>query len=255
MASIGLDLRQHVASGLLRFQATRPTVHGLESHLATVHQALDDFQPVNVVLDPVTSLVQAGTQSETHAMLLRMIDYLKSRGITTWMTTLTEGGPLSEQTELGISSLIDTWILLRDTESNSERNRGLYVIKSRGMANSNQVREYRLTDHGVEVLDVYLGPGGSQSGSARLAQEAKERAEETVRAQEFQRQQAQMEAERKALEAQMAALQARLTVAEQELKLAAAQEEMRRAQMETAKAAMAKSRQADALRDHAGLSQ
>ena len=123
-----------------------------------------------------------------------------------------------------ISSLIDTWLLLRDIESGGERNRGLYVLKSRGMAHSNQIREFRLTDHGVELLDVYLGPGGVLTGSARLAQEARERAEETLREQEIERKQAQVEAERKALEAQIAALQAKLTAAEQEMKLAAAQE-------------------------------
>ncbi|MEN6496361.1 MAG: ATPase domain-containing protein, partial [Thermoguttaceae bacterium] len=202
-------------------------------------------------LDPVTNLVQAGTHSEAHAMLMRMIDYLKSLGTTTWMTSLTEGGAV-EQTEVGISSLTDTWILLRNIESSGERNRGLYLIKSRGMAHSNQIREYRLTDHGFEVMDVYLGPAGSLTGSARLAQETKERGEETLRELEFQRQQAQMEAERKAVEAQIAALQARLTVAERELQLAATQEELRRAQTETDRAAMAQSRQANPEPGHAG---
>jgi circadian clock protein KaiC len=251
MESIGRDLQQHLQSGLLRFQASRPTLHGLELHLVTLHQAIEDFQPANVVLDPVTNLVQAGTHSEAHAMLMRMIDYLKSLGTTTWMTSLTEGGAV-EQTEVGISSLTDTWILLRNIESSGERNRGLYLIKSRGMAHSNQIREYRLTDHGFEVMDVYLGPAGSLTGSARLAQETKERGEETLRELEFQRQQAQMEAERKAVEAQIAALQARLTVAERELQLAATQEELRRAQTETDRAAMAQSRQANPEPGHAG---
>ena len=254
MESIGLHLQQHVESGLLRFEASRPTVHGLELHLVTTHQAIEDFHPVNVALDPVTNLVQAGTQSEAHVMLLRLIDYLKSRGTTTWMTTLTAGGDKPEQTEVGISSLIDTWILLRDIESSSERNRGLYLIKSRGMAHSNQVREYRLTDQGFEVLDVYLGAGGALTGSARLSQEAKERADETLREQEFRRKQAQMEAEHKAIEAQMAALQARLMASEQDMKLAATQEQMRRAQAETDKATMAKSRQADRAKEPAGPS-
>ena len=165
------------------------------------------------------------------------------------MTTLTADSDNPEQTEVGISSLIDTWILLRDIESSSERNRGLYLIKSRGMAHSNQVREYRLTNQGFEVLDVYLGAGGALTGSARLSQEAKERADETLREQEFRRKQAQMEAEHKAIEAQMAALQARLMASEQELKLAATQEQIRRTQAETDKAAMAKSRQADRTKE------
>lgn len=247
MASIGIDLESHVSRGLLRFQAARPTLHGLELHLVTVHQAIEDFQPAHVVLDPVTNLVQAGSQSEAHGMLLRLMDYLKSRGVTTWVTALTADGPTLEQTDVGISSLIDTWLLLRHVESSNERNRGLYVIKSRGMAHSNQVREYRLTDHGFEVLDVYLGSGGSVTGSARLAQEAQERAEDTCRQQELQRRQAQAQAERKVLEAQIAALQAKLTVAEQEVSLTASQEELRRTKLESNRVAMAKSRQADAV--------
>jgi len=247
MESIGLYLQQHVQSGLLRLEAARPTVQGLELHLATVHQVIEDFQPLHIVLDPVTNLVQAGTESEAHSMLLRLIDYLKSRGLTTWLTTLTSGSHISDQTEVGISSLIDTWFLLRDLESNGERNRGLYLIKSRGMAHSNQVREYRLTNDGFDLFDVYLGPGGTLTGSARLAQDARERAEEALREQELHRQQLQREAERKVLEAQMAALQAKLTVAEQEMKVAAAQEQIRRAQAEANEATMAKSRQADAV--------
>lgn len=244
MESIGLRLEEHVQSGLLRFHAARPTLHGLELHLATAHQAIEDFQPPVVVLDPVTNLMATGELSEVYAMLLRLIDYLKGRGITTLLTTLTSAGQPPEVTETNISSLIDTWVLLRDIESSSERNRGLYVVKSRGMAHSNQVREYHITDHGVELLDVYLGPGGSLTGSARLAQEAKERAEETLREQEFHRKQAQMEAERTALAAQIAALQAKLNVTEQDMKVAASQEEIRRKQTDLDRRAMAESRQA-----------
>ena len=246
MESIGLNLQQHVERGLLRFEAARPTLHGLELHLAAVHQAIEDFRPVNVVLDPVTNLVQAGTQSEAHAMLMRMIDYLKSYEITTWLTSLTSPGLMAVETQVGISSLIDTWISLRDVETSGERNRGLYLVKSRGMAHSNQVREYRLTDHGLDVLDVRLGPDGALMGSARLAQEAKERADETLCEQEFRRKQAQIDADRKAIEAQLAVLQARLVVSEEELKVAATREQLRRAQAIKDRIAMAESRQADA---------
>ena len=242
MESIGLRLEEHVQNGLLRFHAARPTLYGLELHLATVHQAIEDFQPPVVVLDPVTNLMAAGELSEVYSMLLRLIDYLKGRGITTLLTTLTSAGQPPQVTETNISSLIDTWVLLRDIESSSERNRGLYVVKSRGMAHSNQVREYRITDHGVELLDVYLGPGGALTGSARLVQEAKERAEEALRGQEFQRKQAQMEAERTALAAQIAALQAKLNVTEQDMKVAASQEEIRRKQTDMDRQAMARSR-------------
>lgn len=246
MESIGLNLQQHVESGLLRFQATRPTLHGLELHLASAHRAINEFDPSIAVFDPVTNLMTAsGCEGDVYAMLLRLIDYLKSRGITALMLTLTGGGHPAALTETNISSLIDTWILLRDVESSSERNRGLCVVKSRGMAHSNQVREYRLTDHGFELLDVYTGPGEALTGSARLAQEARERAEEVLRQQQFQRQQAQVEADRKMLEAQIAALQAKLHAADQEAKLAATQEEIRRTQIGAEQDAMAKSRYLD----------
>jgi len=253
MESIGFHLDQYVNSGLLQFQATRPTLHGLELHLASAHQAIEEFQPSIAVLDPVTNLMVAGNLSEVYSMLLRMIDFLKSRGITTLMTTLTSGGQPQEATEAGISSLIDTWILLRDIESSSERNRGLYIVKSRGMAHSNQLREYRITDHGIELLDVYLGTGGVLTGSARLTQEAKERAEESLREQEFQRKQAQIEVDRTALEAQIAALQARLNAAQQQMKLAASQEEIRRQKIQNDRAAMAVSQRADATGSHNGM--
>lgn len=245
MESIGFRLQEHVQGGLLHFRADRPTLHGLELHLATAHQAIEEVQPSVAVLDPVTNLMAAGNLSEVYSMLLRLIDYLKSRGITTLMTTLTGAGQPYEVTEIGISSLIDTWILLRDIESSSERNRGLYIVKSRGMAHSNQLREYRITDHGVELLDMYLGSGGALTGSARLCQETKDRAEETLREQEFLRKRAQMDADRVTLEAQIAALQARVKVAEQEMKIASTQEEMRTAQIKTDRDAMAASRKAD----------
>ena len=253
MESIGFHLDQYVKSGLLQFQATRPTLHGLELHLASVHQAIEEFQPSIAVLDPVTNLMVAGNLSEVYSMLLRMIDFLKSRGVTTLMTTLTSGGQPQEATEAGISSLIDTWILLRDIESSSERNRGLYIVKSRGMAHSNQLREYRITDHGIELLDIYLGTGGVLTGSARLTQEAKERAEESLREQEFQRKQAQIEVDRTALEAQIAALQARLNAAQQQMKLAASQEEIRRQKIQNDRAAMAVSQRADATGSQNGM--
>jgi circadian clock protein KaiC len=244
MESIGFRLDEHVQSGLLRFHATRPTLHGLELHLAHAHQAIQEVRPTIVVLDPVTNLMASGDQSEVYAMLLRLIDYLKGLGITAMMTTLTRAGQPTEITETNISSLVDTWIAIQQIESSSERNRGLYVIKSRGMAHSNQVREYRITDCGVELLDVYLGAGATLTGSARLAQEARERAEETLREQEFHRKQAQMEADRLAVAAQIAALQAKLNAAEQDMKVATAQEEMRRRQAEINREAMAKSRRA-----------
>ena len=248
MRSIGLELEPHVKKGLLVFHASRPTLHGLEMHLLMAHQLIEEHRPAIAVIDPATNLMNVGRLAEVHAMLMRLVDYLKSQRITTLLTTLTHGGGVArglEQTEVDISSLIDTWILLRDFESGGERNRGLYVLKSRGMAHSNQIREFRLTDHGFELLDVYLGPAGVLTGSARISQEAKERVEERVRQQNSERQAVQAQARRKALEARIAALQARLVAEEKAGAQAAAEEDARDNQRQADREAMARSRHAD----------
>ena len=175
MRSIGIDLDRWARKGLLRFHATRATLYGLEMHLATIHKLVRDIEPQVVIIDPITSLLQAGTQHDANAMLTRLIDYLKLQRITAFMTSLTSGDAALEKTAADISSLVDTWLLLRGVELGGERNRAMYVLKSRGMAHSNQLREFRLTDHGVELLDVYLGPEGALTGSARISQEARER--------------------------------------------------------------------------------
>lgn len=245
MRSIGVDLAPWVKKGLLRFVATRPTFYGLEMHLARMHQAIRELQPEVVVMDPVTDLTAIGSPFETKAMLLRLVDFLKASEITALLTSLTAGGDFSEQSEIGISSLIDTWILVRNLESNGERTRGLYILKSRGMAHSNQVREFILTDHGVELADVYLGAGGILTGSAREAREAQELAATRVRQYEMEQQQSALERKRKAIQAQIAALQVELEAknAEAEQSKAEAQRvEDRRIQE---REVMARSRQAD----------
>lgn len=253
LRSIGVDLEPHVTKGLLRFHASRPTLHGLERHLVTAHEVVEDFQPAAVVIDPVTNLINAGETLDVHSMLMRLMDYLKLKGITVVMTSLTGGEAASlEQTTVQISSLIDTWILLRDIESGGERNRGLYVLKSRGMAHSNQIREFRFTENGIELLDVYLGPEGVLTGSARLAQEARERAEQATREEELQRRQAQAQARRKAVEAQIAALQVELAVQDQEASRLKNLEEARQTQLEADRRAMAESRRSDSLAADAG---
>jgi circadian clock protein KaiC len=246
MRSIGIDLDPLVKKGLLSFHASRPTLQGLESHLADMHHLVEKHQPSIVIMDPVTNLMNAGRLMEVHAMLMRLVDYLKSRNITGLLTTLTSSrGQVLEQTEVDISSLIDTWILVRDIEAGGERNRGLYIIKSRGMAHSNQIREFRITGSGIELLDVYLGPAGVLTGSARVAQEVREREEEAVRQRQMQRQQSEVEAQRKALEAQIAALQAQLVTQDQALHQLAAEERAREAQLVASREAMARSRQVD----------
>ncbi len=189
MRSIGIDLQQWVQKGLLQFQANRPTFAGLEMHLTTMHKAINAFKPQVVIVDPLNSFVIGGNETEVKAMLMRLVDFLKMNQITGLFTSLTSGGSALEQTDIAISSLIDTWLLLRDIEIGGERNRGLYILKSRGMAHSNQIREFLLTDHGVELRDVYVGPSGVLTGSARLAQEAQEQAAQTMHEQEVERRQ------------------------------------------------------------------
>jgi len=155
MGSLGLDMEQWVRKGLLKFQASRPTIYGLEMHLVSIHKMVRDFAPDAVILDPVTNLTAMGSPGEVNAMLVRLIDYLKNEGITALFTGLTTASQSSlEANEVGISSLIDTWLVVRDIEFNGERNRGLYVIKSRGMAHSNQIREFLITGAGIDLLDA-----------------------------------------------------------------------------------------------------
>src|SRR5262249_8507551 len=199
--------------------AERPTVYGLEMHLLRMHKLIQSFKPTAVVLDPITNYLALGDDLEGKSMLIRLIDFLKSNGITALFTSLTHGGGANEASTVGVSSLIDTWLLLQDIEANGERNRGLYIIKSRGMAHSNQIREFLLTSKGAELLDVYVGSGGVLTGSARASQEAKEMAAATLRSQEVARRQRELEQKRKALDAQIAALRAAYEVESQELEM------------------------------------
>lgn len=207
MRSIGLDLEPWVKKGLLRFQVARPTMNGLEMHLASIHKQVEAFQPHLVIVDPITSFLSSGTDSEASSMVVRLVDYLKSRQITAFLTNLNHAGSVLEQTNVAISSLIDTWLLLRDIELNGERNRGLYILKSRGMAHSNQIREFLLTEKGVQLTDVYLGPEGVLTGSARLSQEAKATAAAVQRSLEIERKRGELARRQQGLEAQIAILQ------------------------------------------------
>lgn len=179
MESIGFDLGAWVAEERLRFHAIRPTAHGLEQHLVAIHKLVNQHRPKAVVIDPVSNLTSIGDPHEVKAMLARIIDFLKGLGVTTVMTSLEDAG--SEETQIGISSLMDTWLLLRNVESNGERNRLLFILKSRGMAHSNQVREFALSDEGIRLIDVYTASGDVLTGSARLVREAQDQAEEAAR--------------------------------------------------------------------------
>jgi circadian clock protein KaiC len=226
MRSIGMDLEPWVKRGLLQFQASRPTLHGLEMHLLTVHECVRKFKPRVVVMDPVTNLINVGTALEAKSMLTRLIDYLKSHQITALFASLTSGGDTEERTDLGVSSLMDTWLLLRNLESAGERNRALYILKARGIAHSNQVREFVLSDKGVSLLDVYTGAGTALTGSARLAQESREEAEALLRCQTMERRRREIARERQLTDAQTAALRAGLEAKIEELNQEIAQESL-----------------------------
>lgn len=245
MLSIGINLQPWVEKGLLQFQANRPTVAGLEMHLTTIHKAVKTFKPQVVIVDPLTSFVIGGNETEVKAMLTRLVDLLKMNQITSLFTSLTASGGGLEQSQVAIGSLIDTWLLLRDIEIGGERNRGLYILKSRGMAHSNQIREFLLTDHGVDLRDVYVGPSGVLTGSARLAQEAQEQAALMTRNQEVERRQIELERKRTTLEAQVTALRAEFAEQEIASMKIIGQEQAEDAQLAQERVDMGLSRKAD----------
>ena len=217
MRSIGIELAPWIQRGLLQVHSARPNLHGLEMHLVMMHKLIKEYQPQVVVIDPITNLTTIGTQSEVKAALIRLIDFLKTQEITALFTSLTADQTQLEQTEIGISSLMDAWILLQMIESNGERNRGLYILKARGIDHSNQIREFHLTAKGIQLIDVYLGSEGVLTGTARLAQEAKERNVILTRQQEIARKQRELARKRQVLEAQIAALRTEFMVEEEEM--------------------------------------
>lgn len=246
MLSIGIDLGKWVKKGLLKFYAERPTLYGLESHLSNIQKMIVEFKPAAVAVDPVSNLNNVGKESDVKSMLIRLLDDLKGDRITTLFTSLTApGGASLEETGVGISSLADTWLLLRDIEIGGERNRGIYILKSRGMAHSNQIREFLLTDHGVELVDVYAGPAGVLTGSARLSQEAKEKAEQLAIQQEVEIKLANLEKKRKVMEAQIASVRAQFEVEEAEVKKIAEQEKRHQNGLVRDRERMAEKRRAD----------
>jgi len=227
MASIGMDLAQWVKKGLLRFHSVRPSLYGLEMHLLTFHRMLEEFNPDVFIVDPISNLSAAGSAAEVKSILTRLIDYLKMKKITTFLTDLTRMEDNLEHTSEEISSLIDTWLLLRDIELNGERNRGLYILKSRGMAHSNQIQEFLLTNHGIDLIDIYTGTGEVLTGSARAAQEASEKAKELMAQREAERRLRDQERKRNALETKIAALRAVFAMETQEVQLMAGEEQKR----------------------------
>jgi len=245
MRSIGQDLQPWVQKGLLKFQASRSNQFGLEMHLASIHKLVQTYDPQAVVIDPISNLSQAGNRAEATAMLTRLIDYLKLKRITAVMTCLTDAKNGLERTDADVSSLVDTWLLLRDIELSGERNRAMYILKSRGMAHSNQIREFLLTSEGIELTDVYLGDEGVLTGSARQAQEAKERAADLFRQQQVEARQRELDRRRDALEARITALRKEFEAEEEEARRVIGQERDRVDTVEEDRARMGVSRRAE----------
>jgi len=227
MRSVGIDLDPWIKQGALEIHSSRPTLQGLEQHLVTVHDLVRAFRPDVVAVDPISDLTMARDESEVKPTLMRLIDFLKKQEITAIFTCLTSGGEADsapEDSQIGVSSLMDTWLMLRNIEFTGERNRTIFVRKSRGMAHSNQVREFVLSDNGMDLVDVYLGGDRVLTGSARLTQQALEDAAAALRGQDHQRKLRQLAAKQKAIEAQIAALQAEAEAETEEVHFAITQE-------------------------------
>ena len=228
MRSVGIDLAPWVKKGLLEIHSSRPTLQGLEQHLVTMHDLVRAFRPAVVAVDPISNLTLSQNDAEVTPTLMRLIDLLKKDQITAVFISLMSGDDVvsAADSQLSVSSLMDTWLLLRNVEFNGERNRTIFVQKSRGMAHSNQVREFVLSDHGIDLMDMYLGGNRLLTGSARVAQEMQDRADATLRAEDHQRKLRQLDSKRKAIAAQIAALQAEEVAESEEVHFAIAQESL-----------------------------
>lgn len=246
MRSVGIELQPYIDAGLMQINASRPMAYGLEMHLIMMRRLIDKFEPSMVIIDPISNLTNVGTQTDVKFTLTKLIDYLKLKNITAVCTSLVKHESLEGLNAQGISSLIDTWINLRFFENDNERNRGVSVIKSRGMAHSNQIREYLLTDHGVEIQNVYLGPsGGLLMGSSRASQEAKEMAEAVAKSQNTARKKRELESKLKALDAQITALSSDFEMQKEELNKLTSDDELRSKIIAKDKSEIARIRKAD----------
>lgn len=243
MQSIGIDIQPWVDKGLLKFHATRPTLYGLETHLVNMHKVVNGFQPDVVIFDPISNLITVGSKEEVKSMLTRLIDYLKNKQITILSTSLTTMGRI--ETDLGVSSLMDVWINLKSIETNGERNRTIDIIKTRGISHSNQVREFKLTNNRIKLIDVYLGPAGMLTGSARVCQISKEKAEKLEREQDIELKQIELEQKRRKMEAQITELKAQFESEKLELDRNIAQKKLKEKALEYERAVMAKTRHSD----------
>jgi len=245
MRSIGIDLDPWVSKGLLQFQAARPTYGGIEQHLLVTHKCVSSFKPGVVVVDPITNLLLVSTLGEVRSMLTRMVDFLKTEQITAVFTSLTAGGGTLEANEADVSSLMDTWLLLRTIEAGGELNRALYVLKSRGMNHSNQIREFLLTNDGLRLLDVYLGPDGVLTGSARLSQEGREKAANTFRQQHLASRKRELDRKRGIFEARISMLRGEFEVEQEVLRRSITESKLLDEELLQDRGQMVRSRDAD----------
>lgn len=232
MRSIGIDLQTHLDKGMLKIVASRPTLYGLEMHLVSIYKEIRAFKPKVVVLDPITNLIAIGSVGEVKSMLIRLIDFLQQEQITVMFTALALNTTINEQTDEGVSSLVDAWVLIRDIEGNGERNRALYIIKSRGMKHSNQVREFMITDNGLNLIDVYLGPEGVLTGSARETQMMLEQTGEEIQRNAVGRKDREILRKRKVLEAKIDSLRTEFESTEEELNKTYVEEQIKRDMMQ-----------------------
>jgi circadian clock protein KaiC len=242
MLSIGVDLKNYVDQGLLKFNASRPTLTGLEMHLLSVIKLVNDFKPSVIILDPITNLGMVGSVSEVKNMLIRLIDFLQESGVTVMFTALAFNGTVTEQTDESISSLVDAWFLVRDIEFNGERNRGIYVMKSRGMKHSNQVREFVISDNGLDLVDVFLGPEGVLTGSAREAQQLMEQTGTVLRNHAVSRKDREIERKRMVLESKIAGLREDFESVQEELNKSYIEEELKKEVVEKNRQEIARNR-------------
>ncbi len=245
MRSIGIDMQKWIDQDLLTFHAVRPSMYGLEMHLLTMQQLIREYTPQVVVVDPINNLISASNQIEVRSMIIRLIDFLKMSHITALFTSLTSGETSEASTDVGVSSLMDVWLLVRYLESNGERNRGLYILKARGINHSNQIREFRLTNHGVELLDVYLGAEGILAGTARISYEARQKIDEENRIMEYARKRRDLERKQMELASQIDILKASIASAQEELDSLQRREQARMEVVQSIQTEMAEARRAD----------
>ncbi|MBI4785368.1 MAG: circadian clock protein KaiC [Oscillatoriophycideae cyanobacterium NC_groundwater_1537_Pr4_S-0.65um_50_18] len=245
MRSVGLDLAPYIQQDLLHIQALRPTIQSLEMHLVQIHRWLNTFQPTAVVIDPISNLTSSGSLLQTKSFFARLIDSLKAQQITVLMTNLIAAGMPLEHTEIGISSLMDTWLEVRTIEGNGERNRLLQLLKSRGMSHSNQVREFRLTSQGVDLIDVYLGQNQVLTGTARTIQEAADEQARLQRQQQAAARRRELEQQRQITQAQLAALQIQIEAENVEIEHLLQEESLYEAGVLQDRETIAQLRQAD----------